>query len=84
MAADSTVHITQRKSSSGQDRGRRETLRSLGLNGIGRSVERPDSPQLQGMIRAVAHLVEVSEGSDQKVKGKATKGKAVGKGASDG
>jgi large subunit ribosomal protein L30 len=39
----------------------RDTIRSLGLGGIGRTTERPDSPQLRGMIRAVSHLVEVSE-----------------------
>jgi large subunit ribosomal protein L30 len=57
----SSLVITQRKSSNGADKRQRETLRSLGLRRIGQSVERPDSPQLRGMIHKVRHLVEVSE-----------------------
>jgi large subunit ribosomal protein L30 len=56
-----TLTITQRKSRNGADKSQRDTLRSLGLRRIGHSVERPDSPQLRGMIHKVRHLVEVSE-----------------------
>jgi large subunit ribosomal protein L30 len=55
------LQITQRRSKNGTSPSQRETLRSLGLRGIGKSVERPDSPQLRGMVEAVGHLVEVSE-----------------------
>jgi large subunit ribosomal protein L30 len=61
VAAKSTVRITQRKSSNGSTRNQRETLRSLGLNRIGKSVERPDGPQVRGMITTVRHLVETDE-----------------------
>jgi large subunit ribosomal protein L30 len=37
----------------------RETLIGLGLNGIGRVVELPDTPQTRGMIAKVKHLVRV-------------------------
>ena len=57
----STLTITQRKSRNGSDKSQRDTLRSLGLRKIGHSVERPDNPQLRGMIHKVRHLVEVSE-----------------------
>jgi len=57
---EATLKITQRRSGNGQTRSRRETLRSLGLGVIGRSVERKDGPVLRGMIRSVQHLVEVS------------------------
>ena len=60
MPPEATLKITQRRSGSGQSRSRRETLRSLGLGVIGRSVERQDGPMVRGMIRAVEHLVEVS------------------------
>ena len=53
--------ITQVKSSNGCDRRQLDTLRSLGLRGIGKSVERDDSPQLRGMVHAVRHLVTVEE-----------------------
>ncbi len=59
----STVTITQVKSVNGAKREQRETLRSLGLRKIGHSVERPDSPQLRGMVHAVRHLVTVEEKS---------------------
>ena len=38
------------------------TLAALGLGRIGKAVERKDSPQLQGQIRVVSHLVEVDGG----------------------
>jgi large subunit ribosomal protein L30 len=39
----------------------RATVRALGLKRIRDSVVRPDSPQLRGAVRAVAHLIEVEE-----------------------
>jgi large subunit ribosomal protein L30 len=56
-----TLVITQVKSSNGSNARQRDTLRSIGLRGIGKSVERPDSPQLRGMVHAVRHLVTVEE-----------------------
>ena len=53
--------ITQVKSSNGANAPQRDTLRSLGLRGIGKSVERPDSPQLRGMVHRVRHLITVEE-----------------------
>jgi large subunit ribosomal protein L30 len=57
----SDVKLTQRRSANAIKPNQRETLRSLGLGRIGRSVVRPDSPQLQGMIRTVSHLIQVEE-----------------------
>jgi large subunit ribosomal protein L30 len=53
--------ITQVKSSNGANGRQRDTLRSLGLRGIRKSVEREDTPQLRGMVHAVRHLVVVEE-----------------------
>jgi len=58
----SKVRITQRRSRNGANRRQIDTLRSLGLHRIGHSVEHDDSPQLRGMVRAVAHLVKVEAG----------------------
>jgi large subunit ribosomal protein L30 len=55
MAAE--VQITQLRSANGSDRAQRETLRTLGLRGIGTTSRRPDGPALRGMVRRVAHLV---------------------------
>ncbi len=57
----SAVKISQVKSANGTDPRQKATLKALGLGRIGKSVERPDSPQLQGQLRVVSHLVEVSE-----------------------
>ena len=56
-----TLVITQVKSANGTNSRQRDTLRSLGLRGINKSVEREDSPQLRGMVHAVRHLVSVEE-----------------------
>jgi large subunit ribosomal protein L30 len=53
------VRITQVRSANGASPRQRDTLRSLRLGRIGRSVTKPDSPQLQGMLRRVGHLVEI-------------------------
>jgi large subunit ribosomal protein L30 len=58
----SGVKIRQVKSANGTNPAQKATLKALGLGGIGRSVERKDSPQLQGQIRVVSHLVEVDGG----------------------
>ena len=55
------MKITQVKSSNGANQKQLDTLRSLGLRGIGKTVERPDSPQLRGMVHRVRHLITVEE-----------------------
>ena len=57
----SGVKISQVRSANGTDPNQKATLRALGLGSIGKSVEREDSPQLQGQLRVVSHLVEVSD-----------------------
>jgi large subunit ribosomal protein L30 len=57
------LSVTQVKSANGTNGRQRDTLRSLGLRKIGHTVERPDSPQLRGMVHAVRHLVTVEEKS---------------------
>jgi large subunit ribosomal protein L30 len=53
------IKITQVRSANGANPKQRDTLRTLGLGKIGRSVERPDHPTLRGEIRVVEHLVKV-------------------------
>ena len=55
------MKITLVKSANGSNPRQRDTLRSLGLRKIGQTVERPDSPQLRGMVHAVQHLIEVED-----------------------
>jgi len=55
------VRITQTRSSIGQSRRHRGTLRALGLGKIGRTVDHEDGPVVAGMLRKVRHLVKVEE-----------------------
>jgi large subunit ribosomal protein L30 len=56
-----TLRVTQVRSQIGQTEKHRGTLRALGLGKIGRSVERPESPETRGMLRKVRHLVRIEE-----------------------
>ena len=64
------IQITPIRSSNGTDRAQRETLRTLGLRGIGTTSRRQDGPATRGLVRRVAHLVssepaaKASVGSD--------------------
>lgn len=57
----SALKITQVRSGIGQSDRHVGTLRALGLGKIGRSVEHKDSPQLQGMLRQVRHLIRIED-----------------------
>lgn len=55
------LKITQVKGVVGAIQRQKDTLRTLGLRKIGQSVMREDTPEVKGMVRAVAHLVTVEE-----------------------
>lgn len=59
MAA--TLRITLKKSLIGAKAKHRATVRGLGLRRLNHTVEREDTPQTRGMVRSVAHLVEIEE-----------------------
>jgi large subunit ribosomal protein L30 len=54
-----TLKITQVRSQIGQSERHRGTLRALGLGKIGRTVEHAESPELEGKLRKVRHLVRI-------------------------
>jgi large subunit ribosomal protein L30 len=56
------LKITQVRSAVDKGKKQRGTIRALGLKRLGHTVEHDDKPEIRGMIRAVAHLVEVKEG----------------------
>ena len=58
----SRLQIRQHKSSIGEKRAAKGTLMALGLKRPGHSVSHEDSPTLRGMLRRVAHLVELVDG----------------------
>ena len=53
------LEMKQVRSPNGASPRQRDTLRSLGLGRIGQTNEIKDSPELQGKLRKVAHLVRV-------------------------
>jgi len=55
------VRIQQIKSVIGMPETQKRTIRALGLGKINRTIEGEMTPSLQGMIRAVHHLVKVTE-----------------------
>jgi len=59
------VRVVLRRSPIGCLPKQRATLEALGLRRIGRSRVFEDSPQLQGMLARVRHLVEVEEVDDR-------------------
>ena len=58
----SAVKVSQVRSTAGTNPSQKATLKSLGLGRIWKTVEVKDSPQLQGQLRVVSHLVEVDGG----------------------
>ena len=59
MATQKIIKVTQVKSQISGTRRQRESLRGLGLRGIGCSTTVQDTPAVRGLIEKVAHLVQV-------------------------
>jgi large subunit ribosomal protein L30 len=55
------LKITLVKSTIGEKPKVRATVESLGLRRIRHSVERPDTPDVRGMVFRAQHLLEVEE-----------------------
>lgn len=56
-----TIKITQTRSQIRRPAGQKKTLEALGLGRIGKTVELQKTPQIQGMVAKVSHLVSVEE-----------------------
>ena len=61
MAKQQKLRITLVRSTIGEKPKTRATVESLGLRKINASVERPDTPDVRGMVRRAGHLLEVEE-----------------------
>ena len=59
--SDKKIRITQVSSGHGRKPGQQETLVGLGLNKIGKAVERNATPEVLGMVNKVKHLLKVEE-----------------------
>ena len=59
------LKITLKKSMIGRPEKHRRVLRGLGLNKLNRSVVRPNTPEIRGMVDTVSHLVQAEEVTDE-------------------
>ncbi len=59
---DKTLKIQYFRSSIGRPGYQKEVVRGLGLRRLNQVVERPDTPQIRGMVAKIPHLVRVIEG----------------------
>lgn len=55
------IKITQVRSAINRLEKQKRTIRALGIRKLHHTVVHDDTPQIRGMIRVVAHLVEVEE-----------------------
>jgi len=55
------VKVTQLKSLIDRSKRQKATMQALGLNKINKSVEHELTPQINGMIEKIKHLVKVEE-----------------------
>lgn len=56
-----SVKITQVKSVIDRPKKQKDTMKALGLRKMHQSVEKEVTPQIQGMIDKISHLVTVEE-----------------------
>ena len=61
MAKNKSLKITLVKSTIGEKPKTRATVETLGLRKIRQSVERPDTPDVRGLIHRARHLLDVEE-----------------------
>lgn len=53
------VKLKLKRSVIGKPKDQKDTVRALGLKKINQVVEKEKSPQIDGMIRKVSHLLEI-------------------------
>ncbi len=55
------IKITQRRSVINRPKDQKATMVALGLKKMNQTVEHEATPQIQGMVKKIAHLVNVEE-----------------------
>lgn len=62
MSTD-TIRVRYVKSADGYAPDQRQTVRSLGFTRLHQTIEKPDTPDIRGMVNKIRHLVVIeSEG----------------------
>lgn len=52
------------RSAIGRPNTQKKVVRGLGFTKLQQVVERPDTPQIRGMVNKIGHLVEIIEGDE--------------------
>ncbi len=55
------IKVTLKKSAINRSKNQKRTLEALGLKKINQVVEHEATPQIEGMVSKVAHLVEIEK-----------------------
>lgn len=55
------IRVTQIKSGIKQTERQKRTLKALGLKKLHKPIEHNATPQIEGMVRAISHLLKVEE-----------------------
>jgi large subunit ribosomal protein L30 len=61
MKGMAKLKITQTGSRIGSTKRQKATLDALGLRKLNKTVEHENTPQIQGMVKKVMHLVKIEE-----------------------
>ena len=56
-----TIRIRYVRSSIGRSKRQKLVVQGLGLRKLNQVVERPDTPQIRGMVAKIPHLVQIVE-----------------------
>ncbi len=59
--AEKTLKVTLVRSTIGRIKSHRDTVRGLGLKRMHQTVELQDTPEIRGMIKKIAYLLNVEE-----------------------
>lgn len=57
-----TLRIKYFRSAIGRPRKQKAVVKGLGLRKLNHVVERPDTPEIRGMVAKIPHLVQIIEG----------------------
>ncbi len=55
------LRVTLRRSLIGHPKDQKDTAKALGLTKMNRSITRPDTPAIRGMVTKIIHLVRVEQ-----------------------
>ncbi len=57
-----TIKIKYFRSMIGRPESQKKIVRGLGFRKLNKVLEKPDTPEIRGMVNKISHLVEIVEG----------------------